>query len=66
MSLFLVLLGKILPLYTSILLGYLCVRYLRVDKASIAAILFYIIGPVVILSAVMSVRIDPGVLFRQS
>ena len=63
MSLFLVLLGKILPLYTSILLGYLCVRYLRVDKASIAAILFYIIGPVVILSAVMSVRIDPGVLF---
>lgn len=63
MSLFFVLLGKILPLYINILLGYLSVRFLKVDKSAIAAILFYIIGPVVIFSATMAVEVNPGVLF---
>lgn len=63
LSLFFVLLGKILPLYISIILGYLSVRCLKVDKSAIAALLFYIIGPVVVFSATMSVQITPGVLF---
>ena len=63
MSLFWILLAKILPLYGNILLGYLSVRCLKVDKSAIAALLFYIIGPIVIFSAAMSVRLNPGVLF---
>ncbi|WP_217909463.1 AEC family transporter [Desulfosediminicola flagellatus] len=63
LSLFFVLLGKILPLYISILLGFLSVRFLKVDKGVIAALLFYIIGPVVVFSATLSVEITPGVLF---
>ncbi len=63
LSLFIVLLGKILPLYISIVLGFLSVRYLDVDKGAIAALLFYIIGPIVVFSATMSVHITPGVLF---
>ena len=62
-KLFLVILGKILPLYFNIILGYLSVRFLKVDKGAVAALLFYIIGPTVIFSAVRSVKIDPGVLF---
>lgn len=62
-KLFFVILGKILPLYINIILGYLSVRCLKVDKGAIAALLFYIIGPIVIFSATMSVKIDPGVLF---
>jgi hypothetical protein len=49
-SLLLVLFAKILPLNIRILLAYLSVRFLKVDKSAIAAILFYLIGPVVISS----------------
>lgn len=63
MNLFLVLLGKILPLYMNIVLGYLSTRYLRVDNRTVAAILFYILGPVVVFSATISVRIEPAVIF---
>lgn len=63
MSLFFILLGKILPLYTNIAVGYLAARYLKVERAAIAALLFYIIGPVVIFSATMSVQIKPSVFF---
>jgi hypothetical protein len=61
-SLFFLLLTKILPLYINILLGYVSARCLKVDKSAIAAILFYIIGPVVIFSATMSVEIVAEVL----
>ncbi len=63
MSLFFILLGKIFPLYGNIVLGYLCTRYLKVDRGAIAAVLFYIIGPIVVFSATMSVRIDPSIIF---
>lgn len=62
MSIFLLLLGKTLPLYINIILGYLAVRFLRVEKGGFAALLFYLIGPIVIFSATMSVRLDPTVL----
>ena len=63
MSLFFLLLSKILPLYANVLLGYISVKYLKVDKGALAAILFYIIGPVVIFSATVSVEVNRAVLF---
>jgi predicted permease len=61
-SLFFILLGKIFPLYGNIVLGYLSTRYLKVDRGAIAGVLFYIISPVVVFSATMSVRIDSSVI----
>ncbi|MFV0437258.1 MAG: AEC family transporter [Desulfopila sp.] len=61
MSLFWVLMAKICPLYFNIGLGYLAARCCQVDRTAIAALLFYIISPLVVFSAVLSVRIDPGV-----
>ena len=63
MSAFFLLLGKILPLYANIVLGYLASRYLRVNKEAIATVLFYVIGPMVVFSATMSVTINSAVLF---
>lgn len=63
MSVFFVLLGKILPLYANIVLGYLASRYLRVNKEAIATVLFYVVGPMVVFSATLSVTINPAVLF---
>jgi predicted permease len=62
-SVFFVLLGKILPLYANIVLGYLASRYLRVNKEAIATVLFYVVGPMVVFSATLSVTINPAVLF---
>ena len=63
MNLFFLLLWKILPLYSNIVLGYLTSRYLRVDRGAIAALLFYVIGPMVVFSATVSVEINLAVLF---
>lgn len=63
MSVFFVLLGKILPLYANIVLGYLAARYLRVNKEAIATVLFYVVGPMVVFSATLSVTINFAVLF---
>ncbi len=62
-SIFFILLGKILPLYANIVLGYLASRYLKVDKRAIATLVFYVVGPVVVFSATMSVAINQAVLF---
>ena len=62
-SVFFVLLGKILPLYANIVLGYLAARYLRVNKEAIATVLFYVVGPMVVFSATLSVTINFAVLF---
>ena len=63
MSLFFVLLWKIVPLYLNIGLGFLSSRYLRVDRGAIATLLIYVVGPIVVFSATMSVEIRPAVLF---
>lgn len=62
MNLFFILLWKILPLYSNIVLGYLTSRYLKVDRGTIAALLFYVIGPIVVFSATISVEINLAVL----
>ena len=61
MSLFVPLLGKILPLYTNIVLGYLATRLLKVDRAGAAALLFYLMAPIVVFSATMGVHLDAAV-----
>lgn len=63
MNLFFLLLWKIVPLYLNIGLGFLSSRYLRIDRRAIAALLIYVIGPIVVFSAIMSVEIRPAVLF---
>lgn len=62
MSLFLVLLLKLLPLYAIVLLGYIAGRWLEVKKESVAPILIYIVAPIVVLSGVVSTHIDVSMI----
>ena len=63
MSLFFILLLKIFPLYVNIILGYFSTKLLDVKRESIASILIYILGPIVVSSATLSVKIDISILF---
>lgn len=63
MNFFFLLLWKILPLYSNIILGFLSSRYLKVDRGAIASLLIYVIGPVVVFSATISVEINRSILF---
>lgn len=58
MSLFFILLLKILPLYINIVLGYLSVKILDIKKESIASLVIYILAPIVVFSATISVKIN--------
>ena len=63
MNLFFLLLFKILPLYINVVLGFLASRFLGVERNSIAVLLIYVIGPIVVFSATISVEIDFAVAF---
>ena len=63
MSLFFLLLLKIFPLYINIIFGYFSTKLLDVKRESIASILIYILGPIVVFSATLSVKIDMSILF---
>ena len=63
MNIFFLLLIKIFPLYLNVGLGFLSTKYLNVQRHSIAALLIYIIGPIVVLSATMSVEINLSIAF---
>lgn len=63
MSLFLALLTKTVPLYFSLILGFISTRFLSCNKESIAKILFYILGPLIALNATMSVELNFDVVF---
>ena len=63
MTIFLTLLGKILPLYFSILLGLFSTLFLSCDKNSIAKILLFILAPLIVFNATISVKLDASVLF---
>ncbi|HBY88424.1 MAG TPA: transporter, partial [Colwellia sp.] len=54
---------KIFPLYINVGLGFFATKYLDVQRHSVAALLIYIIGPIVVLSATMSVEINVSVAF---
>lgn len=63
MSIFFILLLKIFPLYINIILGYFATKILDVKRESIANILMYILGPIVVFSATISVEINLAVVF---
>lgn len=53
---------KILPLYLTIALGYIFIRFLRADREAMASLLIYIIGPVVIFMAAYKVQLNLAVI----
>lgn len=63
MSVFLTLLGKIIPLYFSILLGLLSTVFLKCDKESIAKILLFILAPIIVFNATLNVKLEASVIF---
>jgi len=58
MGLFFTILFKIFPIYINVLLGFLSSKILGVQRKSIATLLIYILGPIVVFSATLSVKID--------
>jgi malate permease and related proteins len=63
MALSFILLMKIFPIYINIVLGYFSTKLLDVKRESIASILIYILGPIVVFSATLSVKINMSILF---
>ena len=63
MTVFLTLLGKILPLYFSILLGLFSTAFLNCNKDTIAKILLFILGPIIVFNATISVKLEASVVF---
>ena len=62
MTVFLLLLAKLLPLYAVIALGYISGSVLKVQKESIAILLLYVLSPVIIFHGVYTTEIHLGVL----
>ena len=63
MTVFLTLLGKTLPLYFSIILGVLSTWILKCDKDTIAKVILFILAPLIVFNATISVKLDASVLF---
>lgn len=63
MTVFFTLLGKILPLYLSIVLGALSTYFLKCDKETVAKILLFILAPLIVFNATLNVRLDFSVIF---
>ncbi len=63
MNIFFIILGKIAPLYLNIGIGYLLARYFKIKREQIAFLLVYILGPIVIFFAVLSIEINMQLVF---
>jgi len=63
LNILLIILGKIFPLYITILAGYLLTRFFKIKREQIAFLLVYILGPVVIFFAVLSIEINFQLIF---
>jgi len=66
MTIFMTLLGKILPLYFSIILGIFSTLILKCNKDTIAKILLFILAPLIVLIATINVKLDASVIFLPS
>lgn len=62
MAIFTLLLVKLIPLYISVALGYVAGRWLRVDRQSVANIIFYIIVPIMMFAGVLKAQPDGSML----
>lgn len=58
MTLFFLLVAKIIPLYAMILLGYVAGRFLQVSKEMVANLLIYIFGPAVIFLGTLEAGLE--------
>lgn len=58
----LLILTKLIPLYLSILMGFIAGRVLKVDKDGISRIVFYLIVPIMFGSSVTKVNLSAGLL----
>lgn len=56
------LLGKILPLYLNIGLGYLAGKTIKTNRDTIGQLMFFIINPIIIFNGVLYVQLEPSVL----
>lgn len=61
--LFFTLLSKIFPLYINIALGYIFSKYLKIKRDYIAFLLVYILAPIVIFFATLSLKLNIQLLF---
>ncbi|QJC27224.1 permease [Anaplasma platys] len=57
---FLVLLFKVMPLYATILLGYIAGKLIKLDSATIGKLLFYVISPTVVFFGILKTEISPA------
>jgi hypothetical protein len=62
MSVFLLLLGKLIPLYVLILFGYIAGRVLHARRETVASLLIYFVVPMVIFYGVASTPLQPSLL----
>jgi predicted permease len=62
MAVFLLVVGRVLPLYFLIGLGFLAGRVLRARKETVASLLIYVIAPFVIFHGAARTRLTPGIL----
>lgn len=62
MTVFLILLSKLAPLYLLIILGFIGGKYLKIQKDTIASILIYFFIPVVIFTGVIKTNINLNTL----
>ena len=56
MSLFFIILLKVFPIYINVVLGFLSSKFLKVQRESVATLLIYILAPIVVFSATLSVK----------
>ncbi|XPV70396.1 MAG: AEC family transporter [Halarcobacter sp.] len=63
MTVFLTLLGKIIPLYFSIILGVFSTAILKCDKETVAKILLFLLAPLIIFNATVNVKLNLSVIF---
>lgn len=62
MSIFFTLLGKIIPLYISIILGFLSTYLLKCDKETVAKILLFLLSPLIIFTATININLSAATL----
>ncbi len=62
MTIFLLLLTKLIPLYATVGLGFLAGKKLKVDRASIAAIVLYLLVPIIMFYGVVKAEWSPSML----
>lgn len=63
MTLFLTLITKISPLYISVILGFISTLFLNCSKETVAKILLFILAPLIVFNATISVKLDLTVIF---